>query len=226
MTERDAEETEHDNSLLRLARLLSVSGIAFLCCGIELVLQAADHGLIGTGLWRPLAYQYGAFWSGLLSNWRPNFDLQPYTMFLTYGFLHGGLGHLLGNMLALFYLADLVSAQTREGRFIFVYAVSILGGALGFALVNEGVHPMVGASGALFGLAGAWQYDQYVELRKAGLRPYPVLRVAFGLVILNILMWFAMGGVIAWETHLFGFLSGWVAAALWRAVAAWMRPQQ
>ena len=75
--------------------------LVILMCLIEAVLQLADHGLVGSARWRQLAYQYGAFWAGLLHDWQPNFRLQPASMFLTYSMLHGGLGHLLGNLAAL-----------------------------------------------------------------------------------------------------------------------------
>lgn len=73
---------------------------------------------------------------------------------------------------------------------------------------------MVGASGALFGLAGAivaWDYlDRF--LLSEGL--WPVLRTVLFLVGLNIALWWAMGGQLAWETHLGGFVTGWVMAML------------
>ena len=42
--------------------------------------------------------------SGLLTDWEPNFAYQPWLMFLTYAFLHGGLAHLAVNMVTLWSL--------------------------------------------------------------------------------------------------------------------------
>ena len=74
----------------------------------ELALTLADLGVIGTPRLRARAYQYGAFWAGLLDNWRPNYAAQPQTMFVTYSFLHANLWHLTGNMIAFVVLLQLL----------------------------------------------------------------------------------------------------------------------
>jgi len=185
-----------------LVALVAVSALP------ELVLQAADLGLVGTPRWRLLAYQYGAFWAGLLHNWRPNFALQPWTMFLTYAVLHAGIGHLAGNMLTLVLLGQPLAARLGPWRFLCVYAGGTLGGAAAFGLMTASPQPMVGASGALFGLAGAFIARDWRQRRRQGRPAGPVLAVLAGLVLLNLLIWLALGGMLAWETHLGGFLAG------------------
>lgn len=180
----------------------------------ELVLSAADWGLIGSPRWRPLAYQNGAFWAGLLRNWHPNYAAQPAVMFLSYAFLHGGLLHLAGNMLALLGFGTAVIERTGNGGFLAIYLLSALGGGLGFGLISTSAQPMVGASGALFGLAGAmvcWDWQE----RRAARRPlWPVLRAVLGYMALNLALWAALAGQLAWEAHLGGFIAGWASAAL------------
>ncbi len=190
--------------------------VAVVCIVLELLLTAADAQLIGSPLWRPLAYQYGAFWAGLLGNWTPNYPAQPWMMFFTYSFLHAGPGHLLGNMVTLFALGTTVARLAGRRQTVAVYAVSVLGGAVAFGLLSNAAQPMVGASGALFGLAGAWQYHDFTARRAAGDRLWPVLQVLIGLVLLNVVLWLLMAGRLAWETHLGGFLAGWVTAAVLR----------
>ncbi len=191
-----------------------VLGLIVLCTGIELILMAADAGLIGTPLWRGLAYQNGAFWAGLLHNWRPNYAAQPWLMFATYAFLHSGFWHLAGNMMTLVVLGEIVVARVGQAGFAALYAVSAIGGGLGFGLLTASPQPMVGASGALFGLAGAWQYWEWSDRRRAGRSRWPVWRTIGGLVLLNGVLWLALSGMLAWETHLGGFLAGWAGAAL------------
>ena len=82
---------------------------------------------------------------------------------------------------------------------------------MGFAALSNAVQPMVGASGALFGLAGVLTGWEYTARRLAHEGIGPVLRVIGLLVGLNIVMYWAMGGNLAWETHLGGFLAGWAA---------------
>ena len=78
--------------------------------------------------------------------------------------------------------------------------------------MTNSTSPMVGASGALFGLAGAWQYWGWSDLRAQSLSGWPVWRTMFALVVLNAAMWFFNGGNLAWETHLGGFIVGWGTA--------------
>lgn len=189
-------------------------GLIALCVAVELTLMAADAGLIGTTRWRGLAYQYGAFWPGLLSDWRPNYAAQPATMFVSHAFLHGDFWHLAGNMATLFVLGVQLREWTSPGGFLVVYAGAAFGGALCFALLNQSPFPMVGASGALFGLAGALVTWEALERRRAGDRMWPMIRIVLILVALNVGMFIWLEGVLAWEAHLGGFLAGALVAGL------------
>lgn len=191
-----------------------VWGILLTCCLTEFTLEMADAGLIGTSLWRSFAYQNGAFWAGLLHNWRPNYPQQPWLMFVTYGFLHAGFWHLAGNMLTLVFLSDIALRRVSQASFALIYMFSVLGGAIVFGLLTASPSPMVGASGALFGLAGAWQFWEWSDRRLAGRNPWTVWRTVFGLFLLNLLLWVVMEGMLAWQTHLGGFIAGWSAAAV------------
>ena len=186
--------------------------IGLILCAIEALLTAADLGAFGPGPWRMLAYSYGAFWDGLLADWTPNYPGQPALMFLTYAWLHGDVWHLAGNLLTLAYLAPVVAARAGTVRMLTIYALAILGGAAAFALLSDSAAPMVGASGALFGLAGGWQRHEYALLRRAGRPAWPVGRAVLALAALNVVMWWALDGLLAWEAHLGGFVAGWVAA--------------
>ena len=184
----------------------------------ELILLAADFGLIGSPRWRPLAYQYGAFWAGLLHGWRPNFVAQPITMFLTHAFLHTGPVHLIGNMLALGVLGQMILERHSPRWFILVYITAALNGGAAFGLLSHSAVPMVGASGAIFGLAGAQLVWRWQDQRVAGSSRFHSLAELcggmLGLVVINLLMWWIQGGQLAWQTHLGGTLMGAVVVAL------------
>lgn len=168
---------------------------------------------------RSLALEYGAFWPGLLYDWVPNYACQSWAMFLTYAFLHGGPVHLVVNLITLFSLGQIVIARAGVAKFAALYVAAMLGGAVVFGLLAQGPQPMVGASGALFGLAGsvlAWDYlDRFSE----SLPLWPVGRAVILLLVLNLVLWWAMDGLLAWQTHLGGFLAGWVMAMLLDPVA-------
>lgn len=185
-----------------------------LCTGVELVLVLSDLNVLVPARLRALAYDYGGFWPGLLDNWRPNFASQPYVMFISYGFLHGGLAHLILNMVALWWLGNIVIGRVGVTGFVLLYLGALMGGAVGYALLGPDLRPMVGASGAVFGLIGgalAWLYvDRYTY--NEGL--LPVAQAVVMLIVLNVVQWWAMNGQLAWQTHLGGFVAGWVAAML------------
>lgn len=189
-------------------------GLVAVCSLIEITLQLGDLGLLGPPRFRALVYEYGGFWPGLLSTWRLNYALQPVTMFLTYGFLHAGLWHLVLNMITLVPLGRAVMERIGSARFLIVYGAALMGGAAGFALLSDTYRPMVGASGALFGLAGAvliWEYADRAASR-AGL--WPVFRAILLLIALNVVLYFAMDRHLAWEAHLGGFVAGGIAGWL------------
>lgn len=198
--------------------LIVVWGIVAVTCLPEIVLQLSDRGLLGQPLWRVLAYQNGAFWPGLLDSWRPNYPAQPATMFLSYSGLHVSLSHLLGNMLTLLVLAHLLAPVTLGGglRFACVYLGSALGAAGAFALLYTGSGSMVGASGAIFGMAGAAIVWRWRQRRRAAPRKAMLEAGGYGLalLLLNAASHLLQEAPVAWEAHMGGAVTGALLALL------------
>lgn len=190
--------------------------LALLCGLPELALLGADGGLWGSARWRPLAYQNGAFWAGLLHGWQPNYAAQPVTMFVSYAWLHAGPGHLAGNLLALVWLGPGVVARRGTLGLALFWGAATLGGAAAFGLITTNPAPMVGASGALFGLAAAWTVAEVQGARGLRARALRALGIILLLVGLNAATWALQGGHLAWETHLGGFLAGLVLVVVGR----------
>lgn len=199
-------------------------GLAALFVAVELALAGADAGLWGTRLWRPLAYQHGGFWAGLLHGWQPNYAAQPAAMFASYSFLHAGWQHLLGNLAALAWLGLYLERPCGAARFAVLFALSALGGALCFGLLSQSPRPMVGASGAIMGLVAVWIAADAREMAREGAPRRRVLAMVAlrGLVVaaLNLLALRLEANGLAWQTHLGGFL----AAALAMAAVPALRP--
>lgn len=189
----------------------AVTALIAICGLVELAAFLGDW--LQPGL-RRRTYEYGGFWPGLLAGWQPNYPGQPYLMFLSYGFLHGGPGHLIVNMITLWSLGRAVIERIGCLGFVALYGLSILGGGLGYAALAQTAQPMVGASGALFGLAGGLMAWAYIDRFSADQTLWPVLRVALFLLALNIAMYWAFDGHLAWQTHLGGFVAGWIGALL------------
>ena len=190
---------------------LLVWSVLVLICAPELIIRAADAGWIGSPLWRSLSVQNGAFWPGLLRDWRPNYDAQPWLMFLTYSVLHVGIWHMLGNALALWWLGPQVIAHMGPRGFLVVWAAAAILGGASFALLSSGTVSMVGASGSVFGLMGAVVTYRYVLQD----RLWTAAGIFAALVLLHLVALVAQQGGIAWQPHLGGYLSGTVLALWW-----------
>jgi len=189
-------------------------GLIGTCTAIETTLTLADLGLLQQTRLRQAAYEWAGFWPGLLQGWRPNYPGQTVAMFFTYGFLHGGPVHLIVNMVTLWSLGLAVLDRVGPRGAAVLYCAALLGGAVGFGVISDTFRPMVGASGALFGLAGgllAWNYVDRFTSREA---LWPVARIILFLIAMNVAMWWALDGQLAWETHLGGFIAGWITALL------------
>lgn len=203
----------------------AVGAVAVLVSVPELLVQGADLRIWGSVLWRPLSYQFGAFWAGLLHGWTPNYAAQPAVMFLTYTVLHGGLGHLIGNLLGILTLGRLVAERLGAAGFLLTCLLASLGGGLAFGLISRSPQPMVGASGLVFGLAGAWAWGLVADRRRAGQGApaalWPFIAVTAGLVLFNVASFIWLEGLLAWETHLGGYAAGVLCAI---AAAARRRP--
>lgn len=118
---------------------------------------------------------------------------------LTAAFLHGGFLHLALNMYALFLFGPPLEAALGRVRFAALYLVSALGGsALSYAFSNP-AQPSLGASGAVFGLLGAF----LVVNRKLGRDTSGVLV----LLAINFAFGFIADG-IDWRAHLGGLIAG------------------
>jgi membrane associated rhomboid family serine protease len=95
---------------------------------------------------------------------RPRFMLQqPWTP-ITYMFVHGGLMHVFFNMLMLYFSGPRVEERLGSRRFIVLYLLSGLGGAVLSLLTPNAT--IVGASGATFGVflayARFWPRDRFL----------------------------------------------------------------
>jgi len=95
---------------------------------------------------------------------------QLYTI-ITSQFIHSDFGHILGNMIVLFFVGVALEERIGAKKFLTIYLIagiaaalaqSFIGGALYFNMTGETVNqfiPMVGASGAIFGILGALVYS-------------------------------------------------------------------
>ena len=138
--------------------------------------------------------------------------------FITHMYLHGGFGHLFGNMLFLFLVGFALEAALGSLVYLAFYTVAGLGAVLVFWIVYPGSDvPLVGASGAIAGLMG--MYSFIFGLRRIKFF-YSVLFyfdyvtapaiIMFPLWVVNEIYQLTWGGVsnVAYVAHIGGLLVG------------------
>src|SRR5581483_217369 len=114
-------------------------------------------------------------------------------------FLHGFILHIAFNMLALWWIGAPVEEYLGRARFAGLYFVSGLAGSAG-ALLQAPTTPVVGASGAIFGILGAMLIIEWqVTGRLAG--------NAATWIVINLVISFAIPN-ISWGGHVGGLIGG------------------
>lgn len=139
--------------------------------------------------------------------------MRPWTV-VTYMFLHGGLSHILFNMLGLFFFGSRVEQRLGERRFITLYLVSGIAGALA-SLIFTPRAAVIGASAGVFGVMMA--FAMFWPREKIYI--WGVIPVEARILVL-ITTAFALyaglggrGGGVAHFAHLGGYVGAW--AYLW-----------
>ena len=156
---------------------------------------------------------------------RPGLEPTPFTVYITLitsMFMHGGIGHILGNMLFLWIFGDNVEDRLGHLQYLLFYIIvgilaSLAHVATCVLLKSDLLTPSLGASGAISGVMGAYLIfypnNSVTVLIFRFVTTVPAI-VAVGL-------WFAMqlfssfmelgageGGGVAYGAHIGGFIAG------------------
>lgn len=143
----------------------------------------------------------------------------------TAAFLHSpGPAHILFNMLALYLFGPPLEREAGSVPFTALYFAAALAGGAAFFVLNPplldggGGPRAVGASGAIFGLLGAWLAASVRNRRTAAGQAY--LRNLLLILGINLVLPFVpgVGDRIAWEAHVGGLVGGFVIALGWFSV--------
>ncbi|MFI2210362.1 rhomboid family intramembrane serine protease [Streptomyces sp. NPDC020141] len=118
---------------------------------------------------------------------------------LTAVFLHQEVPHILFNLLGLWFLGRMVEPALGRGRYLALYLISGLGGSALAYLIAAPNQPSLGASGAIFGLMGAFA----VLARRSNLDMRPVALI----LAISLLLTFTRPD-ISWEGHIGGLVAG------------------
>jgi membrane associated rhomboid family serine protease len=131
--------------------------------------------------------------------------------------LHGSVMHILFNMYALYLFGPRMEQQVGSPAFATLYvACAGAGGVAAYLVLGIDSPPMVGASGAIFGLFGAWMFVAWkIRSTPGGRSMFTNLLV---LLAINLALPLFVPN-IAWQAHLGGFAAGLGIAFLWSVLA-------
>ena len=151
---------------------------------------------------------------------------QIYTLF-TSMFVHGGFLHLIGNMIVFFFMGIAFEQRIGAKKFIAIYLITGVCGALTHSLMNLGPETnlisLIGASGAIFGIMGAFAYsyprDEVVMPIPLGiimvLRKIKVIYAVILFAVLEtVIVVYGVQDNTAHFAHLGGLISGFLLAAV------------
>lgn len=124
---------------------------------------------------------------------------EPWRM-LTSVFAHASIIHILLNMYTLWIFGSILEPMLGRLRFLGLFLISGFAGSVGVLLLGNPLQPVVGASGAIFGMFGAF----FIIQRRLGGNATQILV----LVALNIGIGFLPGLNIAWQAHVGGLIGG------------------
>ena len=187
--------------------------ITYSIIGVNIFIYLLQFHFIGNNpqLAKDIIYRFGFI---------PN-DFNVFNI-ITSMFMHGGFGHIIGNMWFLYIFGDNVESILGHARYFSFYIFCGIGAALGqFFIEPTSTTPMVGASGAIAGVLGAYM----IKFPKAKVHVFAVIIIFIttfivpAQIVLGI--WFIMqlsGGLnslginttggVAWFAHIGGFLVG------------------
>ncbi|WP_378144221.1 rhomboid family intramembrane serine protease [Cnuibacter sp. UC19_7] len=172
-------------------------------CVLVFILQLIP----GLGVTQALLYA-PAYTSGV-----PGIPFEPWRM-ITSAFVHSQFSiaqpwsilHILLNMYTLFIFGPILERLVGRWRFLALYLVAAFGGSVAVDLLADPRTAVVGASGAIFGLMGAF----FIINRHLGGDSAQILV----LVGLNLAMGFFISG-ISWQAHVGGLIAGGLVALVY-----------
>jgi membrane associated rhomboid family serine protease len=147
---------------------------------------------------------------------------QIYTLF-TSMFIHGSFTHIFGNMLVFFFIGIPFEQRIGWKKFLFIYLITGVCGDLTHSLINLGsTTPLIGASGAIFGIMGAFAFsypkDEVVMPIGIGIMFLTKIKVMYAVlffaIIETIVVTIAVEDTTAHFAHLGGLISGFILAAI------------
>jgi membrane associated rhomboid family serine protease len=145
---------------------------------------------------------------------------EPY-QFLSYMFAHGGFSHIFFNLLALASFAPILETYWGEKKFLFFYLATGIGAGIIFGVANYFLFqghsgPMLGASGAIYGILMAFgMVFPNMDLMLLFV-PIPIKAKYFVFIVGGLTYFMDHSGTVAHLAHFGGALVGFLIISYWR----------
>ena len=186
--------------------------------GVELVFQAAQHGLIGgplAGGWRVEAFRFFGFHRAVFDYILQGGDVAPNVAwpFLSYLFVHQSFLHMLIAAALILAMGKMI-ADMFSGLAVFVLFIACgLAGALAFGLLSKpGGFPLVGAYPVFYGFIGTFTWIKLFELRAQNKNILPAFQAIGMFIVFRGLFALYAGMPHDWMADLAGFFTGFLLA--------------
>ncbi len=130
-------------------------------------------------------------------------------------FLHAGFFHVAINMYSLYVLGPALERSVKSWPFAGLYFGSGIAGGVAAVVLSSGPSVAVGASGAIFGVFGAWFLHGYRTRHTAF--GDAMFRQMLALLVINAVISIGVPR-ISWQAHLGGFLGGMFITWVWQSL--------
>ena len=134
-------------------------------------------------------------------------------MFISYGFIHSNVIHLLINVIALFLLGRILRKLGKDDLTFLIFFLSILGGATFYYFLKPtSPVPLIGANCASFGLLAFVLSEELINRLRSKRSIYHVTYVLLTFIFAHILYFYAFSAILStyiiWQAHFGAFIVG------------------
>ncbi len=179
----------------------------------ELILQAADRGFLGgpAGIgWRVDAITSYGFFDAIF-DWMlqtGQFPAEHLLRFVSYAFVHGGLGHAAFAIVLTLAIGKMVAEAFSQIAFLTIFFASTIVGALAYGVFLHSNQPLIGAYPPAYGLIGGMSYILWVRARIEGTSQWRAFSLIAFLLGIQVFFGLVFGGGNEWVADLAGFATG------------------
>ena len=193
-----------------------ISLFIFAITAIEILLL-----VLGPGYRQSAVFYFSFAPLDLTRPYKEVFFFQKYLMFISYGFIHSNVIHLLINVIALFLLGNILRKLGKDYLTFLILLFSILGGATFYYFFKSNSPvPLIGANCASFGLLAFVLSEELIKRLRRRRSISQILYVLFIFVFAHILYFYAFSAIlpvsVIWQGHLGAFLTGASLAFIYR----------